>query len=214
MMEKTLLLAAAYLGPVDFYARLYGCNKVCIEQWDHYVKQTYRNRCRILAAGGVVQTLTVPVVKPEYEKMPYKDIRISDHGNWRHLHWQALVSAYRNSPYFEYYEEDFLPFYTRKYDFLLDFNLSLQEMICKLIGIEMDVELTSHYIDAAEAKFYRDYREIADPGRKDCTINVGPYYQVFPTSGGFQPDLSIVDLLFNMGPESLIVLRDANSANL
>ena len=212
-MEKTLLLAAAYLGPVDFYARLYGCNKVCIEQWDHYVKQTYRNRCRILAAGGVVQTLTVPVVKPEYEKMPYKDIRISDHGNWRHLHWQALVSAYRNSPYFEYYEEDFLPFYTRKYDFLLDFNLSLQEMICKLIGIETGVELTSHYIDAAEAKFYRDYREIADPG-KDCTINVGPYYQVFPTSGGFQPDLSIVDLLFNMGPESLIVLRDANSANL
>lgn len=214
MMEKTLLLAAAYLGPVDFYARLYGCNKVCIEQWDHYVKQTYRNRCRILAAGGVVQTLTVPVVKPEFEKMPYKDIRISDHGNWRHLHWQALVSAYRNSPYFEYYEEDFLPFYTRKYDFLLDFNLSLQEMICKLIGIETDVELTSHYIDAAEAKFYRDYREIADPGRKDCTINVGPYYQVFPTSEGFQPNLSIVDLLFNMGPESLIVLRDANSANL
>lgn len=214
MMEKTLLLAAAYLGPVDFYARLYGCNKVCIEQWDHYVKQTYRNRCRILAAGGVVQTLTVPVVKPEYEKMPYKDIRISDHGNWRHLHWQALVSAYRNSPYFEYYEEDFLPFYTRKYDFLLDFNLSLQEMICKLIGIETDVELTSHYIDAAEAKFYWDYREIADPGRKDCTINVGPYYQVFPTSEGFQPNLSIVDLLFNMGPESLIVLRDANSANL
>lgn len=214
MMEKTLLLAAAYLGPVDFYARLYGCNKVCIEQWDHYVKQTYRNRCRILAAGGVVQTLTVPVVKPEYEKMPYKDIRISDHGNWRHLHWQALVSAYRNSPYFEYYEEDFMPFYTRKYDFLLDFNLSLQEMICKLIGIETDVELTSHYIDAAEAKFYRDYREIADPGRKDCTINVGPYYQVFPTSEGFQPNLSIVDLLFNMGPESLIVLRDANSANL
>lgn len=214
MMEKTLLLAAAYLGPVDFYARLYGCNKVCIEQWDHYVKQTYRNRCRILAAGGVVQTLTVPVVKPEFEKMPYKDIRISDHGNWRHLHWQALVSAYRNSPYFEYYEEDFLPFYTRKYDFLFDFNLSLQEMICKLIGIETDVELTSHYIDAAEAKFYRDYREIADPGRKDCTINVGPYYQVFPTSEGFQPNLSIVDLLFNMGPESLIVLRDANSANL
>ena len=214
MMEKTLLLAAAYLGSVDFYARLYGCNKVCIEQWDHYVKQTYRNRCRILAAGGVVQTLTVPVVKPEYEKMPYKDIRISDHGNWRHLHWQALVSAYRNSPYFEYYEEDFLPFYTRKYEFLLDFNLSLQEMICKLIGIETDVELTSHYIDTAEAKFYRDYREIADPGRKDCTIKVGPYYQVFPTSGGFQPDLSIVDLLFNMGPESLIVLRDANSANL
>ena len=214
MMEKTLLLAAAYLGPVDFYARLYGCNKVCIEQWDHYVKQTYRNRCRILAAGGVVQTLTVPVVKPEYEKMPYKDIRISDHGDWRHLHWQALVSAYRNSPYFEYYEEDFLPFYTRKYEFLLDFNLSLQEMICKLIGIETDVELTSHYIDAAEAKFYRDYREIADPGRKDCTINVGPYYQVFPTSEGFQPNLSIVDLLFNMGPESLIVLRDANAANL
>lgn len=214
MMEKTLLLAAAYLGSVDFYARLYGCNKVCIEQWDHYVKQTYRNRCRILAAGGVVQTLTVPVVKPEYEKMPYKDIRISDHGNWRHLHWQALVSAYRNSPYFEYYEEDFLPFYTRKYEFLLDFNLSLQEMICKLIGIETDVELTSHYIDTAEAKFYRDYREIADPGRKDCTINVGPYYQVFPTSEGFQPNLSIVDLLFNMGPESLIVLRDANSANL
>ena len=214
MMEKTLLLAAAYLGSVDFYARLYGCNKVCIEQWDHYVKQTYRNRCRILAAGGVVQTLTVPVVKPEYEKMPYKDIRISDHGNWRHLHWQALVSAYRNSPYFEYYEEDFMPFYTRKYEFLLDFNLSLQEMICKLIGIETDVELTSHYIDAAEAKFYRDYREIADPGRKDCTINVGPYYQVFPTSEGFQPNLSIVDLLFNMGPESLIVLRDANSANL
>lgn len=210
-MNDIALLSTAYLGPVQYYAKLFGYGTVLIEQYEHYVKQTYRNRCYVSSAGGV-QALTVPVVKPEKEKCAIKDIRISDHGNWRHLHWNALESAYRNSPFFEYYADDFQPFYTRKYDFLLDFNLELQNVVCKLLDMQPVVKLTEHFVNAGEAAEYDDYRNVIVPGgtyRSDESFRVRDYYQVFQNKLGFQANLSIVDLLFNMGPEGLLILRDS-----
>lgn len=116
MEKETIYLSSAYLAPVEYYTKLLAYNRVYVEDCDHYLKQTYRNRCTIAAPDGPL-ALSVPIIKPDTLKCPMKDIRISDHGNWRHLHWNALESAYNHTPFFEYYKDDFRPFYEQKYEF-------------------------------------------------------------------------------------------------
>ena len=128
---KTVFLSSAYLAPIEYYTKLLAYDKVFIEQHDHYMKQTYRNRCTIAAPDGEL-ALSIPTVKPDSLKCPMRDIRISDHGNWQHLHWNALESAYNHTPFFEYYKDDFHPFYEKKYEFLVDFNEELCHLICSL----------------------------------------------------------------------------------
>ncbi len=125
MEKETIYLSSAYLAPVEYYTKLLAYNRVYVEDCDHYLKQTYRNRCTIAAPDGPL-ALSVPIIKPDTLKCPMKDIRISDHGNWRHLHWNALESAYNHTPFFEYYKDDFRPFYEQKYEFLADFNEALR----------------------------------------------------------------------------------------
>lgn len=128
---KTAYLSSAYLAPVEYYTKLVTYDKIYIEQHDHYMKQTYRNRCTIAGPGREI-ALSIPIIKPENLKCPMKDIRISDHGNWRHMHWNAIESAYNSTPFFEYYRDDFYPFYEKKYVFLADFNEELCHLICQL----------------------------------------------------------------------------------
>ncbi len=203
----SVLLSTAYLGPVSYYCQLYANRHVLIEQHEHYIKQTYRNRCIIAAPGGT-QALTVPIVRQDPSHNEIKDILVSDHGNWQHLHWQALVTAYTTSPYFEYYADDFRPFYEKQWKYLFDFNETLLETVCQLIDLHPDIELTQEYQAGYEG---RDLRNLISPKQKDTPPYFTPkrYYQVFEQSNGFIPDLSIIDLLFNMGPESLIILRDS-----
>lgn len=211
-MENCVYLSSAYLGPVEYYTKLYAFNSAFIEQHDNYIKQTYRNRCTIASADGAL-TLSIPTEKPETLKCPMKDIRISDHGNWRHLHWNAIESAYSNSAFFEYYKEDFHPFYKKKYDFLFDFNEELCSLVCNLIDIHPLIKRTDEYKTSFSADEH-DFRDIIHPKKdfrsEDTHFIAQPYYQVFEPHHGFLPNLSIIDLLFNMGPESLLVLRDGN----
>ncbi|MCF0199352.1 MAG: WbqC family protein, partial [Bacteroidaceae bacterium] len=165
-------------------------------------KQTYRNRCTIASPQGRLD-LIVPIVKPEAGKALMRDIRISDHGNWRHLHWNALTSAYRRSPFFDYYVDDFAPFYERKWEFLADFNEALQALVCQLIDVAPVVERTTQFV--AQPQATDDFRTLIHP-RLQPTLELRPYYQVFAQQQGFLPGLSIVDLLFNMGPESVLWL--------
>lgn len=197
-------LSTAYLAPVQYYTKLLRYDTIRLEACENFPKQTYRNRCVIAAANGPL-TLSVPVEKSETLKCLTRDIRVSDHGNWRHLHWNALVSAYNMSPFFEYYADDFAPFFERKYDFLIDFNEALQQLVCQLLDIEARVILTDHY----EPEVPNDFREAIRPKHtiEDPTFRPEPYYQVFQEKFGFLPNLSIVDLLFNMGPEGLLTLR-------
>ncbi len=205
---KTIYLSSAYLAPVEYYSKLKAYDKIYIEQPDHYVKQTYRNRCNIAGPEGVL-SLSVPIIRPDTPKCAMKDIRISDHGNWRHLHWNAIESAYNNTPFFEYYKDDLRPFYENKYTFLADFNEELRCKICELMDISPVVEHTaSYHTDFLPDE--ADYREVIHP-KKDYTevdqdFLPKPYYQVFESRHGFLPNLSIIDLLFNMGPESVLVL--------
>ncbi len=202
---KPAYISTAYLGPVQQYSKMFHFPEVRIETSENYLKQSYRNRCIIAGANGPLP-LSVPIVKPDTLKCLTKDIRISDHGNWRHLHWTAIVSAYNSTPFFEYYEDDFAPFYEKKYEFLFDFNEELRMLICQLLDIQPQIQYTTSF----EADVENDFRwispkqDIADP-----SFLLKPYYQVFQDKHGFLPNLSIIDLLFNTGNEGILILRDS-----
>lgn len=205
----TALLTSAYLAPIQYYTKLFRHPLCLTEQHDHYIKQTYRNRCVIATADGPL-ALTVPVTLRPEGKTPMYDVRISDHGNWRHLHWNALVSAYENSPYFEYYADDLRPFYEERYLFLADFNEALQNKVCELLNLHPQCRRTEAYMQPTPDTV--DFRETIHPKRDyrdDNTFTPCRYYQVFEQRHGFLPNLSIADLLFNMGPEGLITLRNS-----
>lgn len=198
-----VLLSTTYFGPIQWYQKLYRAEHVEIEQWESFQKQTYRNRCLIATANGV-QALTVPV---EHGDSPLiKDIRLSDHGNWRHLHWNALQSAYGESPFFEYYQDDIRPFFERHWTFLLDFNEEIRQKMCELIDIQPNVSYTEGFIP--EESPLTSYRTVISPKHPQDDPDFLPkrYYQVYEQKHGFLPNLSILDLLFNMGPESIFLL--------
>ncbi|MDR0413354.1 MAG: WbqC family protein [Dysgonamonadaceae bacterium] len=203
----TVLFTTAYLAPVEYYIYLHRAERPVIEKADHYVKQTYRNRCRIAAANGV-QTLSIPVVKPDTPKAYTRDIRIAGHANWTHLHWNAIVSAYNSTPFFEYYRDDFSPFYEKRYDYLFDFNEQLRELVCSCLEIYPDISYSSSY-EINPAAGETDLREAIHPKKESRIRHFEPYYQVFESRYGFQPNLSIIDLLFNMGPEAIRFLEKA-----
>ena len=199
----SVLLSTTYFGPIQWYQKLYRAERVEIEQWESFQKQTYRNRCLIATANGV-QALTVPV---EHGDSPLiKDIRLSDHGNWRHLHWNALQSAYGESPFFEYYQDDIRPFFERHWTFLLDFNEEIRQKMCELIDIQPNVSYTEGFIP--EESPLTSYRTAISPKHPQDDPDFQPkrYYQVYEQKHGFLPNLSILDLLFNMGPESIFLL--------
>ena len=208
-MMQPVYISTTYLGPVQQYCKLFQYPEVHLETAENYLKQTFRNRCTIAVPDGEL-ALSIPTVKPNTLKCPMRDIRISDHGNWRHLHWNALESAYNHTPFFEYYKDDFRPFYEKKYEFLVDFNEELCHLICSLIDIQPDMARTTEYrteFTPNEADFRERIHPKKDFSLEDTEFSPQPYYQVFQERLGFLPNLSIIDLLFNMGPESLLVLQ-------
>jgi hypothetical protein len=204
-MASTVLLSTAYLAPVEYYFLMCNHPQVIIEAHCNYMKQTYRNRCVIASANGC-QTLSIPIVKPDSLKCPTKDIRIAEHGNWRHLHWNAIVSAYNSTPFFEFYCDDFRPFYEKPAGFLFDFNEQLRELVCSLLDLSPAISYSTEYIFSPQPEML-DLREGIHPKKEPFLQNFHPYYQVFETKYGFQKNLSIIDLLFNMGPEAALWLN-------
>ncbi|MDR1332562.1 MAG: WbqC family protein [Tannerella sp.] len=200
----TVYLSTAYLAPVQYYARLLAFDAAVVEAYENYRKQTYRNRCHIAGANGMLP-LSIPVEKRPGGKCLTRDVRISEHGGWRRRHWQALVSAYGSSPFFDYYRDDFAPFYERRYAFLLDFNEALRETVCTLLDVRPAVRLSTRY----EACVGNDFRESIRPAGDAGTFRPQRYGQVFENRYGFMPDLSVADLLFNMGPEAIIIIQNS-----
>ena len=191
------LLATTYFGPVQWYQKLYRADSVIIDADETFMKQSFRNRCYIAAANGV-QALTVPIEKARLTR----DVRISDHGDWRRVHWNAITSAYGESPFFEYYQDDLRPFYERHWDFLYDFNEAIRQVVCDLIDIHPYLSGVRGYEGTT------DYRTAINPKHPaaDTDFQPRPYYQVYASRYGFQPNLSVLDLLLNMGPESIFYL--------
>ena len=211
----TALLQTTYFGPIQWYQKLYRYDHCLIEQCDSFQKQTYRNRCVIATANGT-QALTVPIENEKgemrNEKCLLRDVRISDHNQWRRVHWNALQSAYSESPFFEYYADDLHPFFEEKYEFLIDFNEAIRQKICELIDIHPHVAYTSEYISHSltfsPSHPLTDFRDVisAKHPQPDAEYTPKEYWQVFQHKHGFLPNLSILDLLFNMGPESVFYL--------
>lgn len=210
-----MILNTTYFGPISWYRHL-ACTKepVYLEACENFIKQTDRTRCRIMTANGI-QMLSVPVTMPDKNLSQnsgnIRHIRISDHNNWRHLHWQALCSAYGNSPFFEFYADDIRPFFEHKWEYLFIYNKEITLKMCELLDINPVIKETESFgkesapnedetatSEPAKAAFMAD-NIVADTPQR-------PYYQVFRSRYGFVPDLSILDLLFNMGPESILYL--------
>ena len=194
------ILSTAYLAPIQYYSKLLQYPACVIEHLEHFTKQTYRSRCDIYSPNGA-KTLSVPLVKRNH-RQTVKDLKISYDYDWRKLHWRTLESSYRRSPFFEYFEDDFFPFYhEKKLDYLIDLNEALQQEILILLKSKPNYTFTAEYFkqydDAAD-----DYRSSIAPKipfETDEKFQSKMYSQVFETRHGFIPNLSIVDLLFNQG---------------
>ncbi|MCF8360048.1 MAG: WbqC family protein [Prolixibacteraceae bacterium] len=198
---KNAILSTAYLGPVFYYSVIANSKRVITEQYDSYIKQTYRNRCTILAANGP-QNLVIPVKKISGRKQLAKDVRIDYATRWQANHWRSIFSAYNSSPFFEFFSHELAVFYEKKWKFLIDFNTELQSLMIENLDIECTIELSSSFekMPANEP----DFRELLSP--KKASENYGlnfspvPYTQTFAERHGFVPNMSIIDLLFNTGP--------------
>jgi hypothetical protein len=193
------LLPSTYLGPVQYFQKLKNYSNCLIEHHEHFAKQTYRSRCDIYSPNGRL-TLSIPIVHRN-KRQAMKDVKISYEYNWQLLHWRSLESSYRRSPFFEYFEDDFHPFYhDKKNEFLVDFNEEMQQMVLKLLKLKSNYSFTNEYHKHVENA--DDFRSIISPKElitADTSYESKPYFQVFETRHGFIENLSIVDLLFNQG---------------
>lgn len=203
-----ILLPMTYFGNIEYYAHLMEGDECMVEAYCSYEKQTYANRCTIIGANGV-QDLTIPVAKP-WHNFLIKDVKIAYDEEWQKMHWRALCAAYNSSPFFEFYAEELSVLYTKRYDFLIDFDLKAEEIALSLLGLpNLTPRLTNDWT-SDEKMGIKDYRNSLHPKKKvvPLHINLGvEYYQVFTPKFGFISNLSIIDLLMNMGNESRIYLR-------
>ena len=197
-MPGKIYLSTAYLPPAEYFARIRDAGEVLIEREENYHKQSYRNRCYIMTAGGT-RYLTVPVYLGSLHKTHIKDIRIDYSKRWQNVHLGALTSAYNSSPFFIYYFEAFEKIILRDYQFLLDLNMELISEILKILKIEVQPVYTTEFMPVNSAR--GDYRYTINP-KKESPYVQKEYFQVFNYLHGFVPQLSIIDLLFNMGPEA------------
>lgn len=220
-MVTTALLASTYFGPVQWYQKLNRYGRCILDRDEHYVKQSYRNRCVIATTQGPL-SLTVPVAPACRDAgLPLghtsmADVAVADHDNWRHLHWNALCSAYGESPFFDFYADDLRPFFEQKWERLFDFNLAITMKMVELLDMDKayqdggTIESSQGYLapDEARKAGWADFREAIRPKHPlpDDGFSPRPYYQVYAQKQGFLPNLSILDLLFNMGPEAVCYL--------
>jgi hypothetical protein len=207
--ELTPLLSTAYFAPVAYFCALASCRQAFVEAHEHYLKQTYRTRCEILGANGVL-SLVVPVEKVHGKKIPVRDVRVDYTLPWQRAHWRSLVSAYGSSPFFVHYADEIAPVFRQREAFLLDLNMRVTRLMCDLAGICPELLPTSAYQEEAGGDAL-DFRRSLCPKsirrQGGSAFVAAEYYQVFSQKFGFVPNLSILDLLFNEGTEALAILR-------
>jgi len=190
-----IVLATAYLPPVAYIAACLKNDEIFIEAYESYIKQTCRNRCMIYGPNGI-QSLIIPVKKPEGNHAGISGILTDNSRPWQKLHWRSIETAYNKSPFFLYYRDYFEPYFTQETEHLIDFNSRILEQILLILRIERVIGLTWEY----EKEVENDQRDLLVNKHRDFSFPA--YFQPFSPKHGFLSDLSIIDLLFNTGPEA------------
>lgn len=212
MLEgQTLLLSSAYLPNIQYVSKFLSGSPVLIEKHETYQKQSFRNRSVIYGANGPLK-MVVPVKRPQGNSTKSCDVLIDYDMPWHEVHWKAILSAYKNSPFFEIFEPEIHPWFTKKMKFLIDWNTYILEELFKVADIHLPIHLSEKYIAQSDTNFV-DYRDSLHPKKSmqkdDPTFSSSGYYQVFAEKYGFQPNLSFIDLLFNEGPQAISLCRSS-----
>jgi len=209
-----MLLSIAYFPPISYFALIAKYRDVCIEACENYQKQSWRNRCRYYAADGP-QYLNFPIVHEGTHELPISRIKVDYSTPWVLKTKRAIASAYDSSACFEYYKDELFSILDSHPETLFDLDMQIIKFFLRKTGIEANIRLTEEYVapepaEGVEGRYGRDYREILHPKRPDTVLkDLGlekPYFQVFARKYGFIPNLSIMDLLFNEGPDSIMYL--------
>ena len=194
-----VLLTTAYLPPISYIAGCLCSDQIIIERFETYPKQTFRNRCNIYGPNGL-QNLSIPVVKVNGNHTQTKDIRIYQNIPWKRLHWRSIETAYNNSPFFLYYKDLFIKAFEKQFDFLIDLNSHLLITILDILKIKNEIGYTDHFLK--DKKGILDLQTFSNKKKTSSNDTFPHYTQVFSPIHGFLADLSIIDLIFNLGPES------------
>jgi len=202
------ILSTAYWAPVQYFTKFIIYSNILIEQHETYIKQTYRNRCTIYGPNGI-QSLQVPVQRGSFHKTVLRDLKIAYDTNWQKNHLKTIESAYRSSPFYDFYIDDIEPFFTKKTEFLIDLNTQILETCLNWLELPLLFKLTEQYINQSDEN---DFRQIIHPKSHknliDNQFTPYQYVQVFSDRFGFKRNLSILDLIFNTGPEAKTILNE------
>ncbi len=203
-LEKPVLLPTSYMPSVHYFMLMAAAPEVFIEKHETYPKRTLRNRCEIYTANGKLP-LTIPVTRVNGHHTQVDRVQISGQYDWQTLHWRAIRIAYTNSPFFLFYQDDIKVFYQKEFANLFDFNMKQIKELCEIIGLEVKISVTDSFEKDPEEM--TDFRHILSPKFDISNFHFKTYYQAFSEKHGFIPGISILDLLFNMGPESIDYLK-------
>jgi len=198
-MAGKILISSAYLPPIEYFSLILQTDKVFIEREENYLKQTFRNRCYILSAHGQ-QILTVPVYLGSLHKTPVKNIRVDYSKRWQQVHLRAIIASYRSSPYFEFYFEELEKIILKNHEFLLDLNTELTESLQTILGMRKTISYTTLFEPVGEIE--NDFRYKITP-KEESNFTSKEYLRVFDNSHKLVHGMSIIDLVFNMGPEAV-----------
>ena len=191
-----VILPSAYMPSVEYVARLLR-EECVIDLGENYIKRSERNRASILSANGVMQ-LTVNVENANRPRQPMRDVRIDYSKRWQHQHWISILSAYKSSPYFDYFAHEIELFYRREWRYLVDYNMEYLEVLLRLLGASCKPTVSEHYVEAKESDL-----DLRPKQKKDSTFVAEPYFQVFSDRMPFQPNLSVLDLLMCEGRSAI-----------
>ena len=199
-----ILIHPNYFPNIHQFIQIIKANNILFEVSDNYQKQTFRNRTYIYGANGKLG-LFIPVIHTHKNRELFKDVKISYESNWMDLHLKSLQSAYRSSPYFEYFEDDFIKLYSKKEKFLADFNIKCIKLISNLLDLDLDFKISNEYVEKTNDII--DLRDLSN-ARKEKKIETPKYIQVFESKHGYLNNLSILDLIFSEGKNSVLLMNN------
>lgn len=198
-----IIIHPTYFPNIATFIAIAKAKAVMFEFDDNFLKQTYRNRTYIYGANGKL-SLNIPVIHSQKNRQKYRDVKIFNELKWQDQHWKSLLSAYKTSPFFEYYEDELQPIFNTKADYILDFNLKCFDVICECLQLEIETSTSEVYQKTIANT--TDFRFLVN-AKKEQVQSFDAYTQVFDDKHGFMQNLSILDLLFNEGPNALNYLE-------